>query len=472
MQTRVSIGSGRHLDEVTILAASELNPTKSVDVVLDGDGLPERGPDAPVPSATPVQSVTLATVRQLADASRDVVQRVRDVSLSAEGPEGLDSPERTSRGYKITEVAAMIGKTTEAIRRAEREGRLQRPPMGDNNRRLPYPLSLVNEMRRYWDISPGRGPVDDVVRIAIQNFKGGVAKTVLSVHCAQFFARLGYRVLVIDCDSQASATAMFGFNPDEDIEAATTLLPLFQGEQTTLHYAIRPTHWDQLDLVAANLDLADVEFSSTSSLADDWMEQLDRGIATVEDAYDIVLIDPPPSLGLVSLNVLRAADGLIVPAPPAMVDFHSTASFFSMLHDVVEKVGRELGEPVELDFLKVVISKLAPGRMAHQLISGFMAASFGRHVLRNPLLASSEIENAAAQWQTVYDLEAPTGSRETYRRCVESLDALFGEIERLVQAVWEARRAERVLGTDQRPHARDDTAAPAKVGDPVAAGRE
>ena len=392
------------------------------------------------------QSATLDTIQQLAAASRDVVQRVREASLV---DDELDPRHRSGRGYKITEVAEMVGKTTEAIRKAEREGRLEKPPKNDKDRRLPYSLALVNAMRRYWRIVPGRGEGDEPIRIAWQNFKGGVAKTTLVVHGAQYFARLGYRVLVIDCDSQASATAMFGFNPDEDIDSSQTLLPLFQGEQRTLDYAIRPTHWDQLHLVPANLDLGDVEFASHASLEDGWIERLDEGIATVEDAYDIVILDPPPSLGVIPLNVLRAVDGLIVPTPPSMVDFHSTASFFAMLHDVVERVGEQAGEPVELDFLKVVISKLQAGRTAHELISGFIAHSFGDHVLHSPLHASAEIENAAAMWQSVYDLERPTSHRETYRRCLESLDAVFGEVESLVRSVWATRRA--ALDADDPP---------------------
>ena len=431
------------------MTTDHFDPDRPVDVLLSDDASTTGGrDDRPFPAE---HSVTLDTVRQIADASRNVVQRVRQAALE---DDELDPRRRTGRGYKITEVAEMVGKTTEAIRKAEREGRLERPPVSDSNRRLPYPLALVNAMRRHWNVVPGRRDGDEAIRIAIQNFKGGVAKTALSVHAAQYFARRGYRVLVIDCDSQASATAMFGFNPDEDIDSAQTLLPLFTRDEPTLHYAIRPTHWDQLDIVAANLDLCDVEFSSISAKDKGWMERLDQGIESVQDAYDLVIVDPPPSLGIISLNVLRAVDGLIVPTPPSMVDFHSTTSFFAMLTDVVEKVGEELGEPVELEFLKVVLSKHQPGRASHELVSGFMAHSFGAHMLHNPLLASSEIENAAAQWQSVYDLETHTSSRETYRRCVESLDAVFGEIERLVQAVWDTRRADRVLNGGERGRSR------------------
>lgn len=388
-------------------------------------------------------SITLEAIRRIADVSEDIISRLKSI------PQEEDAHEAVSgRGYTITEVARMLGKTPETIRKAENQGKLTPPEKRDNGRREPYSLQQVNAMRDFWDCRPGRKAGDEPIRFSFQNFKGGVGKTTLACHCAQYLARAGYRVLLVDCDSQGSSTITFGYHPDADIDGDKTLLPYLMGEKTSLEYAVLGTHWDGLDLIPANLDLYSAEYSLAAMGQDGgggWINLLDEGLATVEDAYDIVLIDPPPALGMISLSVLRALDGLIVPTPPAMYDFHSTGSFFRMLEEVMETVGTHLGEPVELDFVKILISKHITGRQAHEFVGSLMSESYGNNVLRNPFVQSAEIDNASSAWKTVYDLDGPTASRQTYKRCLESLDSIFEEVQDLIDTVWQARRSERKL---------------------------
>jgi len=74
-----------------------------------------------------------------------------------------------------------------------------------------------------------------------------------------------------------------------------------------------------------------------------------------------------------------------------------------------------------------------------------MVESYGNNVLQNPFVQSAEIDNASSAWKTVYDLDGPTASRQTYKRCVESLDSVFEEVRELIDAVWQSRRSERKL---------------------------
>lgn len=386
-------------------------------------------------------SVTLEAIGRIADESERIIARLQ--SFTDENEDRV--PQTVGRGYTITEVSRMIDMSAESIRKAEKQGKLTPPELRENGRRAPYSLAQVNAMRDYWNCRLGRQEGDDPVRFSFQNFKGGVGKTTLACHCAQYLARAGYRVLLVDCDSQGSSTVTFGYHPDADIDGSDTLLPFLTGERETLEYAVRGTHWDGLDLIPANLDLYSAEYYLAALGRDggeDWISLLDQGLSTVEHAYDVVLIDPPPALGMISLSVLRALDGLIVPTPPAMYDFHSTGSFFRMLEEVMESVGKHLGEPVELDFVKILISKHISGRQAHEFVSTLMAESYGNNVLANPFVQSAEIDNASSAWKTVYDLDGPTSSRQTYKRCLESMDAVFEEVRELIDAVWQARRSE------------------------------
>ena len=91
--------------------------------------------------------------------------------------------------------------------------------------------------------SPARGPKDTPAIIAVQNFKGGVGKSTVTTHLAHYFAVQGYRVLVVDCDSQATTTTLFGFNPHFNITREETLYPYLSIDptQADLLYAVKGT---------------------------------------------------------------------------------------------------------------------------------------------------------------------------------------------------------------------------------------
>lgn len=353
---------------------------------------------------------------------------------------------KSPRRWTLTETAAMVSRSTSGIRKAEKEGALPEAPKNPhNNFRVGYTLADINRIRRHFGWEPMRDERDPTVRMAFANFKGGVAKTTLTTHFAQYLAMRGYRTLVIDADSQASLTMMFGLHPDSEIEYEHTLAPYFAGEQESLGYAIRSTHWDGVDLVPANLELYGSEYQLAGIAGDgsNWLGMLDRGIATVEARYDVVLIDPPPALGMISLNVLRALNGLIVPTPPAMLDFHSTMTFFSMLDEVLEAINKNFDAPIRFGFLKMLLSKYDATRPAQEFVAGMIQDVFADAVLDAAFLMSAEINSASSQWSTVYELDKPSGSRATYRRCLESLDTVFAEIEREIQGQWPHRRRRR-----------------------------
>ena len=113
----------------------------------------------------------------------------------------------------------MVGRDRTTLARAEAElgiESLQRNP--GNNRRVGYSLAQVQAFREHFGTLPWRDPeTDPAITIACQNFKGGVGKSTTCVNFAHYLALKGYRVLVIDTDSQATTTSMFGYMPDAEI---------------------------------------------------------------------------------------------------------------------------------------------------------------------------------------------------------------------------------------------------------------
>ncbi len=360
----------------------------------------------------------LDSMSALNSRAEHVIARLR-ASVFAPGAEKV-----VDHRFAIGRTADMVGRTSEAIRQAELDGRLPTPRLGANGRREGYTLEEVNHMRDVFGTRPRRSETDPPIILAVQNFKGGVGKSTLTCHIAQYLALKGYRVAIVDCDSQASSTTLFGFNPDIDIDDETTLLPFFRhGGSTDLDYAIRPTPWAGIDLIAVNLGLYQAEYEAAARLRGnvDALDRLRRGVDSMAQRYDVVLLDPPPALGMLSLAVLRAANALLIPTPPSTVDFASTSHFLRM---VVESL---------------VATKVDEGKSAHIQIREMMAAVFGADMLATSLLDSAEIDNANVQLRTVYEL--PTAGSRTHDRCRNNLDRLNSEIELLIRKAWPSHRA-------------------------------
>lgn len=373
------------------------------------------------------------SVENLAERCSSVLEKLRD------GARNARADERREPTFPIGKAAELVGRTPAAIRDAEKDGRLPPPPRTESNRRVGYTLAQLNDMRGVFGTRPWRDAEDPCAVVAVQNFKGGVGKSTISVHLAQYLAIRGYRVLLIDCDSQASATTLFGYVPDLDLSEDETLYPfLRQDELTSVDYAIRKTHFDGLDLIPANLRLFQSEYELAARMArgqGDLLDRLSQGVASVADRYDVVVIDPPPALGAISLSVLRAATALVVPVPPTVMDFSSTAAFLAMLDETMQVLSeREL--PLDLSFLRFVASKVDENKSMQKELIGLMRQIFGTALIRSPLKDSAEIDNATARLMTVYELEGPVTSRTVRDRCLAYLDGVNSEIELDIRSTW------------------------------------
>ncbi len=211
------------------------------------------------------------------------------------------------------------------------------------------------------------------------------------------------------------------------------------------------TSWDGLYLVPANLKLYSAEYELAARIAKSEPALLNRiaeGVASVSDHFDVVIMDPPPALGTISLSVMRAANALLVPVPPTVVDFTSTASFFAMLHETIG-VLNERGFPVDLRWIRMLATRADEGKSMQREMLGMMRRVFGDSMLRTTLKDSAEIDNASARMMTVYDLEGPVTSRETYQRCMTYLNGVNAEVEQLIRLTWPSQagqlRSEGVL---------------------------
>jgi chromosome partitioning protein len=287
--------------------------------------------------------------------------------------------------------------------------------------------------------------------VAVANFKGGAAKTTTAIHLAQYMALRGYRVLIVDLDSQASLTSLFGLQPDTDVAAEETLYPVFRGEQDSLKECIRPTYWPRLDLIPANLSLSQAEFEMPVRAQREtnfafWLV-LREAIQKSSMNYDVVILDCPPSLGFMSINAIFAATGVIVPVPPSMIDFASTGQFFRMCAQVLAQVEEIDPDGKEVDFFKILVAKHTITDQNQKQIIHLMGANFGDMLLQTPMAVTTALDAAGLRKRTYYEIDDQVGTRQSYMRGLNYLNTVNAEIEAVLLKAWSRQDTVRIAMT-------------------------
>lgn len=383
-------------------------------------------------------SYTVNTLRTMTRSCEEMRDRVKSIVFKPEDRKILDIT------FGPTAAAELVGRTPEALAKAEKEGRLPQPNQLSNGRRY-YTLENLTQIREALNIRVGKAPKEDAVTVAIQNFKGGVGKSTITKHFADFLALRGYRVLVIDCDPQASTTTMFDIQPETLIDDKQSLGNFLSPRSTfdDFRLAIRDTAWPTIKIVPSSLGLQDAEWDLTATLREggqavrEGLQRLRIGISSVVKDFDVILLDPPPAMGFLGLNVMAAATGLLVPVPARQLDYLSTIHFMETIAENIE-VLEENGTPVDYGFIRIVCSAYSPSKPGENDMWRMMQATYANFLLSQPILASEEIKNATQAFRSIYESK-PSAAHSTYQRCRDNLDAVFGEVLQQVKEQWPSK---------------------------------
>ena len=308
--------------------------------------------------------------------------------------------------------------------------------------------------------------------VAVANFKGGVGKTSTAAHLAMSAALDGYKVLVVDLDSQGSMTSIFGGTVADEWQTAYPLLARHYGEylraenqrrldrgdapqpldealsaalEMSADEVIQPTHWPNIDLIGAQLNLYWAEFQvpvwrmqlRSWALWDSLHNALSDG--GLLDDYDIVLLDTPPALGYLTINALAAADILLVPLGASFLEFDSTGRFFDMIYSTFasieegeNRVRRADGLPemrFEWDAVRAIVTRFDAAQQTD--LANVIQAYFGDFMTTYRQELTAMVGQAG-----IYETDYRDFNRDTYVRGRETFDRTWAEVKEVILGTW------------------------------------
>ena len=251
--------------------------------------------------------------------------------------------------------------------------------------------------------------------LALINNKGGVGKTTTAVNLAGGLARLGKQVLLIDLDSQGSASLSFGVEK-QDLEPSSASV-LIDG--TPVRDVIRETSLPRLHLMTASERLKDTDVKLAAKYGREHF--LARALKKVQDSYDFVLIDCPPSFSLVTVNALVAADHFIVPVVPHYLSLEGMANLLGTVQEIRSGIGHVAKL---LGFVMTMADYRAKSTTEYtrQLRA---IPDFGQKVFETEVRVNIRLAEAPSFGQTIFEYAPDSTGAEAYEALThEVLDRL------------------------------------------------
>lgn len=255
--------------------------------------------------------------------------------------------------------------------------------------------------------------------IAVANQKGGVGKTTTSVNVAACVAAAGHRVLLLDLDPQANATSGLGVEKTEGASIYGALL----GESTVADKVIS-TGFENLDLIPSEMDLcgADIEIARM----DDHLERVKKAIEPIraEGTYDVIFIDCPPSLGVLTLNAFAASEGVLV---PLQCEYYALEGM-AMMQRIVEQL-RDGGVNGELGFLGIVMTMFDSRTNLSNLVVSEVREHYGEFVFETVIPRTTRLAEAPSHGQPIIYYDKYSAGAAAYEVLSEEIRQRLGYVE-------------------------------------------
>jgi chromosome partitioning protein len=269
-------------------------------------------------------------------------------------------------------------------------GLFSRPPTGDPVDAVPEDVVLPS--------APEVPPTPDVPRetvvIAFANQKGGVAKTTSTLNLAVALAEEGHKVLVVDMDPQGNLTMSQGFNPDQIERSMFDVLV----HRLPIDQVIREA---EVDLAVSSIDLAGAELALSSMIGRE--RALEKALSPIRERYDFILVDTPPSLGLLTINALVASSGVIVPVQCEYLSLRGLVQLENTLSMIRENLNPDVG-------IQGILPTMYDGRTLHAREAiEILQENFGELVYKTRIKKTVRYAEAPVKGSSVLKYD-PTGT--------------------------------------------------------------
>ena len=257
-------------------------------------------------------------------------------------------------------------------------------------------------------------PTRTATVLTVTNQKGGVGKTTTAVSLGAALADAGARVLLVDLDPQGNATTGVGLRAEEGEPSTYRVLV----EQMAVEEAVRATAVERLDLVPSSLDLAGAEIELVSAFSRE--QRLKQALVPVRERYDVILVDCPPSLGLLTVNALVAADQVLV---PIQCEYYALEGLGQLMRTV-----RLVGDSLNTDLrLAGVVLTMFDGRtnLAQQVVDE-VREYFGDVAYNTIIPRTVRLSEAPSFGQPITLFDASSRGARAYERLAREVAARLG----------------------------------------------
>ncbi|MEI7721341.1 MAG: ParA family protein [Verrucomicrobiota bacterium] len=252
--------------------------------------------------------------------------------------------------------------------------------------------------------------------IAICNQKGGVGKTTTAIHLAAGAAEAGRRVLLVDLDPQANATSGLGL----EIVRGKSLYPVLIGNSQALDM-LQPSHQENLQILSSEMDLAGAEME-LATLENPLLRVRDALAPLRHDpAFDLVILDCPPSVGLLMTSALVAADKILIPVQCEYFALEGVGKILSL----IERIKQGDHNPT-LSVLGIVLTMYDTRTRLSQQVSQDLRTHLGEQVFRTIIPRSVRLAEAPSHGQTIYEYDNSGAAAASYRQLTTELLSRLG----------------------------------------------
>ncbi|HLX31445.1 MAG TPA: AAA family ATPase [Gaiellaceae bacterium] len=242
--------------------------------------------------------------------------------------------------------------------------------------------------------------------IAFANQKGGVAKTTTTLNLGVAFAEQGLRVLAVDLDPQGNLTMSQGWNPDEIdrsmFDVLVHRLPITEILRT-----------NEIDVAVSSIDLAGAELALSSMIGRE--RALEKALMPLRESYDYVLIDTPPSLGLLTINALVAADGVIVPVQCEYLSLRGLVQLENTLSMIRENLNPNVA-------IQGILPTMFDKRLLHSREAvEILKENFGDLVLETKIRKTVRYAEAPVKGQSILKYDPTGDAADMYRELAKEV---------------------------------------------------